>query len=138
MLVKQNADLMQENRDAFAIVKEMLMKQSLDDHKLRKERLEYERSTKERAKWMTFLPALVNSLAGREIFPQGTADTALVESIADALPPEAMGQIAAMLPPEVMGVIAGRLTEIVERKNRERAELARTEDEMITEKESEK
>jgi hypothetical protein len=119
-LIEMNQTLMQENRDAFVIVKEMLMAKALDDHSMCMKELEHQRSTEERAKLLKFAPALVNTISGREVFPQSTADTALIETIADSLSLEQVMAIAQHLPPPLVGVLMTRLEQIEKAKNAKR------------------
>jgi hypothetical protein len=122
-LARREEMLLRENHDAFEIMKEMILKQVTDDHKLRQERLEYARSTEERKRWLSFAPALVNSLLGREVFPQSTADSALVETIADALSEDQIQKLAAVLPPELWGPLADRMGGYLKTKNEREAKL---------------
>lgn len=115
--------LSRENRDAFDIVKDMLMTQALNDHNRKMEGLRYERETGERKKLMGFAPALINTILGREVFPQSVADTALVESIADSLGEEDIMKLASVLKPEMMGPLAARLMMYEEKKNKEQTAL---------------
>ena len=112
-----------ENREAFGIVKDMLMEKALDNHKHNMAQLEYERSTAERRKWMQWAPALLNTVLGRNIFPQETADTSLVESIADALSDDDVMKLAGAIPPHLMGPLAARMEAYYKKKNAEKEEL---------------
>jgi len=116
-------NLTQENRDAFTIVKEMLMERALSDHKHKMDQLQFERETTERKKWLSFAPPLLNTLLGRELFPQGTADTALVESIADSLTQEDIMKLASSLKPELWGPLAARMHAYMEKKSKEDEQL---------------
>jgi len=129
---KMLAEAQNENRDAFNIVKEMMREKITDDHTRAMERLTYERSSTERKQLLKFAPALANTVFGREIFPQSTADTALVEAVAEALmqaDDKAVIQIAAMLGPTVAGPLMNRLQQIAAEKaadKKEREALAKT------------
>lgn len=110
-LLDQNRQLMQENRDSFEIVKELMIKQIEGNHKHEMEALEYQRRTTERSKWLGMAPALVNSLVGKNIFPQGSADTALIDSIMDSLDETSIQQLAGIIKPEVWAPLASRMSE---------------------------
>jgi hypothetical protein len=114
--------LVQENQEAFSIMKEMMMEAATQNHERRMRELEFERSTAERKKWLSYAPALLNTVLGREIFPQSTADTALIEAVADSLTEEDMMKLASTLKPELMGPLAHRLTQYMQKKNREAEE----------------
>lgn len=116
-------ELSQENRDAFGIVKEMLMQKALDDHNRAMEQLKFQRETAERKKWMGWAPPLLNTILGKEIFPQSTADTALVEGIADSLTEEDIMKIAGVLKPEVWGPLAHRMHAYMQKRNLEEEQI---------------
>jgi hypothetical protein len=104
------AQLSNENREMFAIFKEMMMEKVMGEHNREMERLKYERETEERKKWLSFAPALVNTILGREVFPQASADTALIETIAESLSMEDVGRLAAanVIKPEILGPLYAR------------------------------
>lgn len=111
--------MMRENADAHKIVSEVLMKQMMDDHKLRMEQMAYERRTEMYAKAMTFVPPLVNTLTGREVFPQSTADTALLKLLEKHVSAETAMELASKLPPEVVGVVMDRLSKLHDERVKE-------------------
>jgi len=117
------AKLSKENSDAFEIVKEMLMKKALDDHEHRMKELQFTRSAEERKKLLQFAPALINSILGKEVFPQSTADTALVEAIADNIAEEDIVKLSGIVPPQLLGPLAARMAEHEEKKRREKENL---------------
>lgn len=118
MLSDQNASLARENIEAFNALKEAAAASLEGRMSERRELLEYERSSQERAALMKFLPALVNTVAGSDVFPASTADSSLVESIASRLDEEKLSALVNILPPEVMGPIASRVTQILEAKRK--------------------
>jgi hypothetical protein len=108
-----SAAVMRENRESFEIIREMMMKQINENRDHEMKTLEYQRSTEERRKLLGYAPVLVNTLTGREIFPQGTADTVLIEQIASAF--DSMGEdqlmgLANSIPPELFGPLMARFT----------------------------
>lgn len=116
VLTDQNIRLQTENADAYQIVRELVQERGNQEHERNMQRLTYERSTEERKKWMSFFPALANTILGREIFPQSTADTALVETIADALSVEDIQKLSGMVPPTLWGPLAARFEKAIKRK----------------------
>lgn len=124
----RNSRLAQENMDAYAIVKDMMMKQALDQHTREMQRLQFTRQTEERSKMLKMVPPLVNTITGQEIFPQATEDTALVEGIASILTDEHVAALMGLgLPDSVMGALAARVLKAREKKELEAkksAELA--------------
>lgn len=108
-LLAHNTQLLQENRDAFDIVKEMMMKQIDGNHTHKMTELNYERKTNERAKLIGMAPALVNSLMGREIFPQANADTAILDTLMDDIDDNSIQVLGSILKPEIMGALSTRM-----------------------------
>jgi hypothetical protein len=115
-LTDQNEKLMRENHEALSVVKEIVMSQVQSQQEFKMKQMDHLRSTEERKKWLTFAPALINSLLGREVFPQSTADTSLVETIAEALSEKDIQQLAGSLPPHLWGPLATRFTSVLQTK----------------------
>lgn len=70
-------------------------------------------------------PALVNSIAGREVFPQSSEDTALVDAIAEGVKPEQIAMLAHLVPPSLAGPLMDRLGRALDAKaEREKAATA--------------
>jgi hypothetical protein len=115
--------LQAENMDAFVLVKELLAAQANDSHKLRMEQLAFQRSTNEREKLIKFAPVLINSILGKEVFPQSTEDTVLIETIAENLEEKHIAKLAELdLPPMLMGPLMGRVMKAMEQKEQREAE----------------
>lgn len=68
------------------------------------------------SKLIGMAPALVNSIAGKEVFPTSSADTAIMEALAQSMTPDQVRQFAAALPPQVMPHVMNRITEILKSK----------------------
>lgn len=114
--------LEQENRDMFDIFRQVMLDKITAENNQQMQRLEFERKTKEREKLLTFAPALINTILGREVFPQSTADTALVETIAESLGPEDVEKLisSGVIKPELMGPLFNRLSQVMQKKEAER------------------
>lgn len=121
----REAQLVQENREAFDIVKDSLMKQALNTHDMKMKELAFQRSTEFRKKLMTALPVVVNQLFGKEVFPQSMSDTALVEMIAEGIKVEDVGKLMEILPAEFQGVLFTRFQAHTKKKNDEAEETAK-------------
>jgi hypothetical protein len=122
MLMGQNTQLRIENHDAVQLAKETILERAASQHTGRMTELEYHRKTEERAALMRMGPPLVNQLLGREIFPQSTVDTSLLEQLIEGIDTEdklakLMAWASESLKPEVAAVLAGRLLEIQEKIN---------------------
>ena len=125
MVESQNTRLIAENQKAFESIKEAIIMQAQGSHEIRMKELEYQRSTEERAKLLSFAPALVNTVTGKEIFPQATADSSLIDTIADNLSEEQLEMLPAVLPPEVVGPIAARVTKRLEARRESDERIAK-------------
>jgi hypothetical protein len=120
------SETMGENRDMFNVMKEMMMTSVQNQHKLRMEELEYDRSSAERRKMLGFIPPLVNTMLGREVFPQSTEDTALVEAVAESLDETAVIKLAEHLPPTIVGPLMARVEKVLIKKRGEHAAEQKT------------
>lgn len=109
--------------EATDIAMQLLGRENDRFHEQEMTRLQFERSTIERKKWLSFAPPLINSLLGREVFPANTADTALVEGIIENLPVEDIGKIAGSLQPAVLGPLMARVQQFHAQKKKEEEEL---------------
>lgn len=121
-VLEHNARLLTENRDAFDIVKEMMIKQIEGNHTHKMTEMTYQRKTEERAKMLGMAPALINSLMGREIFPQASADTALLDTLMDEVDDNAIQMLATVLKPEVMGALSTRMAKRMKERRLKREE----------------
>lgn len=119
-LARDNKELHEENREMFAIFRELMIKERQADHDMKIKVMEFERQTVERKMLYALAPAAANTLTGKEIFPQSTADTALIEALAtsEGVTPETLAKVAQILglSPAVMGMIAQRLAQVLEQK----------------------
>ncbi len=125
MMAGQVVTLTKENNEVMTLFKQMTIEKAAADHSNKMAQLEFERKTAERRKLMTFVPVLANTVAGREVFPQSTADTALVEAIIDKFSLEEIAKLGMLLPPEVMGPLSARAEKRLkeQRQLREEAEV---------------
>lgn len=118
MVVRENMNLRKENQDATIIVRDAVLAMNEKKEESAFKRLKYERDTQERSKWLSFGPAFINTLLGKEIFPQSTADTALIDTIAESISEDDIQRLAAsgVIKPEVWGPLAQRMAKTIERK----------------------
>ncbi len=117
-------DLQQENRECFAVVKETMMMLADTQHEKKMAQLQFQRSTEERKKWLSFGPVLINQLLGREIFPQNVEDTAIVEAVADALSEDQIKHLGMVLPPTLWGPLSARLERAMKEKRETQEAMA--------------
>lgn len=113
-------ELQHENVEAVGIVKDLMVEQATKHQENEMQRLEYERKTKEREQYLKLLPALVNGLTGREIFPIATQDTAIIETIAENMKEEDIMKVAELLPPHISGMLFQRFSSVIEKRMKEK------------------
>jgi len=117
-MANMNIRLMAENADAFEVVKDLMKAQIQQTHEMRMKELDFTRSTNERAALMKIAPALVNTIAGTEVFPQATEDTAIVETLAEHVTPEQIRMLMGMnvIPDKAGGLLMARLDKYMKQK----------------------
>lgn len=124
---RREARIAQEHADGITLVHKLLLEKVMADHELRMKELQFERASQERKTFMKLAPALVNSATGRDIFPQETIDSAIIEGLVTTLtknPSVDLTQLLGMMnaPPELVGLVTARMTEVRERQQREALE----------------
>lgn len=131
MLSNQVQKLQRESLDAIELAKVVILKQADEETRRMIARQQAEDSSRTKQMVLKYGPALVNQLVGREVFPQSTVDSAIVEMITDELSEDQIRMFMAMVPVERQGIVAGRFEEILRRKREaQEANLAlRTDDE---------
>jgi hypothetical protein len=80
-------------------------------HELRKAELDKLDKGEMMSKLLEYGPALLNSITGKKVFPESTADSALLKGVLAALEkadPQVLMTLAGILPPEVMAPLAQR------------------------------
>ncbi len=108
----------QENFDSMRVVKEVMLAQIESLHATKMKEIENARNNRIMEKLTSFLPTLANTMTGEEVFPQSTADTALLETIFENVTPEQIKLLGNFLPPEVMGPLADRAAKHLEAKQK--------------------
>jgi hypothetical protein len=116
MLMNQNVKLMEEQGDVLDLAKQLIMEKATEQHKHEMEIKKYERISQHINSALKILPPLVNTLTGREVFPQSTADTALVDSLAETITEEQVGKLAQILTPQQLGLFAARMEKTLKDK----------------------
>jgi hypothetical protein len=122
-IVAENAELRAENREMFTLMIEAAKKQVELDHVKRMDEMKFLRDAQERSMIIKYAPALINQFLGKEVFPQGVEDTAIIETIAQNIPEEQLQMITSMMPPLLGGPIMARLTRAL-KEEREAAQKA--------------
>jgi hypothetical protein len=110
-MAHENRQLRQENRDAWSVMKEIMMDQTKLQHEQRIKEMEIRAGLELKQTLMKAAPILTNQLLGKEVFPQSAEDTAFIEMLAEKLDPE---QAKTLLPllglsPTAQGALFNRL-----------------------------
>jgi hypothetical protein len=122
---KMLVEAMSENREMLMVMKELVLAQAKVDHELRLAEINAERNAKMMSGLIGMAPPLANTLFGKEVFPQGFADSKMLESIAEGIEDEAqLGALQMFLKPELAALVTNRLLEIMRAKRKEKEALA--------------
>lgn len=117
-LMKYNRDITLENADALKMVKEICLAQALNNHQLKMEEFKVMQGMRREDQLMKYLPAIANTVAGREVFPQSSQDTALVEMLLSTASEDTIKLLASSLPPEAQGLIAARASQFYQERKK--------------------
>jgi len=119
--LERESALRRENAEALMIAKDAIFTAKKETHDMRMAELAFARSTGEREMMAKALPGILNQLTGREIVPEGTADTHLIDALAMKIKPEQIQQLIALgfVPPDVGALLAGRFEKALLKKKAE-------------------
>jgi hypothetical protein len=113
-----------ENREMWQLVLAAAQDKVKLGHEQRMAEMKFHRDAQERMLIIRFAPTLINQFVGKEIFPQGTEDTSIIETIATSIPEDVLKMITSQMPPFMGGPILARLTRAL-KEEREAQEKAR-------------
>lgn len=108
----------QENFDSMRVVKEVMLAQIEMHHNNSMREIDARRNNRIVEQLVKYMPTLANTMTGENIFPQETADTALLETIFEKITPEQIKLLGNFLPPEVYGPLADRAAKYLEEKKK--------------------
>lgn len=114
-----NRHLQTQNNEMFDLLRQSAMAQVQNNNEHEMKKLEFQRASDERKKWLTFGPALINSFLGRDVFPQSTADTSLIDALCESLSEGDIEKLATsgIIKPELWGPLAKRMSSYLKNKN---------------------
>lgn len=127
-LMNNNRELSAENRELFIALRNELERSVELAHERKMKELTFLRTTEERRRVIKILPALMNAMTGKEIFPASTEDTALIESFCENVNEEEIKTFTSIIgqrSPELSGLMMNRFHAIQKRKIDEAQELKR-------------
>jgi hypothetical protein len=125
---KRIETLEREQHDAIELAVAVVQKSATDQHSRMIELLKLKQSAKDREAIMRVLPAVANRVLGKEIFPQGVADTAIFEHLAESLDEDQIKKMSVILRPEQWAFVADRLVEVLKKKQAREVEEKRLEE----------
>lgn len=124
MATEEISRLRNELSDAWNIVRNIgvqAQSENLDrEIKLKKE----ERTNTLIERVMKWAPALINTITQKQVFPQTSHDTALVEGLLSEMQPEHIQMLSAFVPPHVMGLVSTRAQQIFADRKAKELEMA--------------
>ena len=123
-LAEENQVLRGENANMFAAAKQILMDQALVNREHEMKVIEAKRNAALVGKLLDFAPALANTVAGREVFPQAKADSATLDLICENLKPEQVDMLDALFPAELAAVLKQRVLSYMQKKEAEERRFA--------------
>ncbi len=131
-LMRRLAEVDQENRELWIACKDLLLDLHKTRHAEKLQELNAARLAEFQKQAMTLAPALLNMMAGREVFPLSTADTAILDTIAGWASPEDIRMITGVLANKDGGpAIASALTERFDLYHKRKIAEAATEKRLI-------
>lgn len=123
-LAEENQVLRGENANMFAAAKQILMDQALVNREHEMKVVEAKRNAALVGKLLDFAPALANTVAGREVFPQAKADSATLDLICENLKPEQVEMLDMLFPAELAAVLKQRVLSYMTKKEEEEKRFA--------------
>lgn len=108
--------LREQNMKLFEMMQGLMVKAAESDEERQIKRLTFERETRERAQWLSYAPALVNTLLNKEVFPQNTVDTQIIEAAAENLSEQDIQLLATKIPQHLWGPMAARFEKHLKEK----------------------
>lgn len=108
--------LEEEQHDTIELTKELIFQRASDEHGRKIAILELEEKAKTKEAIVRLLPPLANRVFGKEVFPQATADSAIIDQMAESLTQDQIVKLNGILTPQQWGLLADRLVQSLEKK----------------------
>lgn len=115
MCMTQMGAQQRELTEAHKVIRELYLSDRAGEHKNQLEMVSAERTNLLLEKMLAHAPALINTIFGKEILPQASADTLLFEGIIKSLRdrPGEVQKLLELVPPESQGLLMARLEQIL-------------------------
>jgi hypothetical protein len=85
---QDNRDMRRDLSEAWGVVRQIMLDTEESRHKHRMEELAFVRSSEDRKVLFRMLPGMVNEAVGKEIIPQSTVDSAMIDMVVENMTPE--------------------------------------------------
>lgn len=117
-MAHHNEMLTRENRDYVEVFKNVIFEQARNNHTYEMEKLKFLQQSQLIENALKLGPAILNTLTGKEIVPQSTADTALLEAMIENMTPEQAQDVVSRLnlPQSVIALLMARAKDHWEKK----------------------
>jgi hypothetical protein len=115
MMLQQQAT-QKELNESYKVMRDMYLQARGEEHRMQLEQTKAERESVLIEALLRYAPALLNTISGKEVFPQSTADSALIEGIVKNLKPEHIDALASIVPPESFGLLMARFEQSVDKR----------------------
>jgi hypothetical protein len=113
-----SARTVKQNEELLDTLKVLIVEKATNNHAFTIEQMKMQRENVMLSEGMKLLPPVLNRLTGKEVFPQSTSDTALIEALVDSLTPDMVEKLSSTLPPSVWALVGQRVAEVLEKKNK--------------------
>jgi hypothetical protein len=126
MVVRENETLRAQSVADREALMGLIQDKMLNDHKIHIEESRLSQANEDRKALLKYAPALLNTIMGKEVFPQSTADSALLETLVEGLadlPQEKLMMLAEFVKPEMLGPLMARATSVIEKRKEEASKL---------------
>lgn len=126
MMARENEHLRAENFEARRILGDLMMQKMTDDSAVRLREQQMAQQMKDRELLMKFAPALINTIMGKEVFPQSTADSAMLDSLVEGLadlPQDRLMSLAEYIKPEMLGPLMAKANAFLDKRKAEAEKL---------------
>ena len=126
MVMRNNLDLVKANQEKDIAISAMSIALAEAKHTHTMQEMEFKRSSEERRILLQLVPELINRVTGSEVFPQGTADTAIWNVMAQKMSEQDYKMLMTFLETkdkQLAALIGGRLQKALKESNDQQAQI---------------
>ena len=115
----QNRQLMEQNHLAFQEMKNMAAAMWEKEKSLKEQEFEQREKGLLLSQAMKYLPALANTVTGKDVFPQTTVDSSIIDLLIEEIDEETIKKLQEVLPEKVMGLLTTRMVSTLEKRKKD-------------------